>query len=68
MSKAPKAAPAPAVEGEEGPPKKKGKMKLIIGAVVLLVAIGAGLWFSGILPKMLGGKPKVVADTGARRS
>ena len=64
MSKAPKAAPAPAVEGEDAPPKKKGKMKLIIGAVVLLVAIGAGLWFSGILPKMLGSKPKVAADTG----
>ena len=57
-----KAAPA-AAEGEEGAPKKKGKMKLILGALVLLVAVGAGLWFSGILPQMLGGK-KAVAEKG----
>jgi flagellar FliL protein len=41
--------------GAEGAPKKGGKKKLILIAVpVLLLGIGAGLWFSGILPKMLG--------------
>jgi flagellar protein FliL len=53
MSKAP-AKPAP--EGaapEEG--KKKGKKKLVLlGAPVLLVVLLAGLWFSGILPGLLG--------------
>ncbi len=35
--------------------KKGGKKKLILIAVpVLLIAIGAGLWFTGILPGMLG--------------
>ena len=39
------------VKGE----KKGGKKKLVIIAVpVLLIAIGAGLWFTGILPGMLG--------------
>ncbi|WP_165982393.1 flagellar basal body-associated FliL family protein [Dankookia rubra] len=34
---------------------KGGKRKLLLLAVpVMLAAIGAGLWFSGILPKMLG--------------
>ena len=38
-----------------GGAKKGGKKKLILLAVpVLLVGIGAGLWFSGILPNMLG--------------
>ena len=42
-------------EGEDDAPKKSGKGKLILIAVpVLLIAIGAGLWFSGILPKLLG--------------
>ena len=54
---------APAAEGEESTPKKKGKMKLILGAVVLLVAICTALWFSGVLPKILGGK-KGTGDKG----
>jgi flagellar FliL protein len=46
-----------AAEGEA--PKKGGKKKLILLAVpVLLIAIGAGLWFSGILPKLLGMGPQ----------
>ncbi len=56
-----KKAPTPAAEGEEAP-AKRGKMKLIIGALVVLMAVGAGLWFSGILPKMMGAKPKPVAE------
>jgi flagellar protein FliL len=38
-----------------GPKQAGGKRKLIaLGAPVLLVVIGAGLWFTGILPKLLG--------------
>jgi flagellar protein FliL len=39
----------------EEPKKKAGKGKLILIAVpVLLIALGAGLWFSGVLPHLLG--------------
>src|SRR5882757_8496238 len=45
-------------EAEDAPAAKKsgGKKKLILLAapVVLLVGGGAGLWFSGILPGLLG--------------
>jgi len=47
---------APAAEGEN-PPKKKGKL-LLIAIPVLLIGVGAGLWFSGIIPSLLGTKPK----------
>src|SRR5665213_1721314 len=48
----------PAAEtAEPAPAKKRGKKKLIlIAAPVLLIGIGAGLWFSGVLPKLLGMK------------
>jgi flagellar FliL protein len=54
--------------GEEVKPKG-GKKKLILLAVpVLLLAIGAGLWFSGILPGLIGGKKKPVeAAAGAEK-
>lgn len=40
---------------EEKPAKKAGKGKLILIAVpVVLLLAGAGLWFTGILPHMLG--------------
>jgi flagellar FliL protein len=45
-----------AADGEK-PPRKKGKL-VLIAIPVLLVAIGAGGWFSGIIPGLLGGKPK----------
>lgn len=53
------AAPAKSepAEGEdaEGAPKKKGKGKLLLLALpILLLGAGAGLWFSGVLPGMLG--------------
>ena len=49
MAKAPpkkedKQAEAPA-EGEDQPPKKKGKLPLVLGLVVLLAAGGGGAWF-----------------------
>lgn len=49
------AAP-PAEEGApDGAAKKGGKKRLILLAVpVVLAAVGAGLWFGGILPPLLG--------------
>ena len=45
----------PPAEGEDAEKKSGGKKKLILIAVpVLLIAVGAGLWFTGILPNMLG--------------
>ena len=41
-------------------PKKKGK-KLLLAVPVLLVAAGAGGWFSGVIPKMLGHNSKTAA-------
>ena len=46
-------------EAEEAAPAKKGgKKKLLLAVPVVLVAIGAGLWFSGVLPGLLGMKGK----------
>ena len=42
-------------------PKKGGKKKLIlIAAPLLIIALGGGLWFTGILPNLLGMKKPVV--------
>ena len=43
-------------EAAEGGQAKGGKRKLLLLAAVpvVLAAIGAGLWFSGLLPKLLG--------------
>ena len=54
-------------EGKKGGGRKK---LLLLAAPVLLVAIGAGLWFGGILPPLLGmGEPPASAqnrETGPR--
>ena len=56
MSSKPDKSDPPAEDGAE-PPKKGGKKKLILIAVpVLLGGIGAALWFTGILPNLLGMK------------
>jgi flagellar FliL protein len=49
-------SPPPATDAtEEKPAKKAGKGKLILIAVpVVLLLVGAGLWFTGILPHLLG--------------
>ncbi len=52
------AATAVMVPGDAAPAKgakKGGKKKLVILALpILLIAVGAGLWFTGILPGLLG--------------
>jgi flagellar FliL protein len=51
---------------QEAPEVKKGggrKKLLLLALPVLLVAIGAGLWFGGILPPLLGmGAPAATAE------
>jgi flagellar FliL protein len=64
MSAVPKTA-APEPEGEAAPPKKGGKKLLLLAIPVVLIAIGAGLWFSGILPGLLAHKAKPVAAAAA---
>jgi flagellar protein FliL len=57
------------MEAAEGKPAKgggRGKLLLLAGAPLLLAAVGAGLWFSGVLPGMLGmNKPAEVAGVAA---
>jgi len=69
MSAPPPETPSAPAEGEEAAGKKSGgKMKLILMAVpVLLIAVGAGLWFTGILPNLLGmGKHDEAAQEAAK--
>lgn len=62
------AAPVTDVSADDLAPKKAGRKKLILLAVpLLLVAVGAGLWFGGILPPLLGmGHAEVKADQNAK--
>ena len=52
---------------EGKPPKKKGKL-LLIAVPVLLIAIGAGGWFSGLIPSMLGSKPSPGKSSGKQET
>ena len=52
---------ASAVDDGEKPAKKKGKL-LLIAIPVLLLGVGAGGWFSGIIPSLIGGKHKAAVD------
>ncbi len=63
------AAKTDAAAGAEAPPVKGGgkkKLLLILLPVLLLVGGGAGLWFTGILPGLLGmGAPPVTEEAAA---
>ncbi|MGK7862229.1 flagellar basal body-associated FliL family protein [Falsiroseomonas sp. E2-1-a4] len=62
------AAKTDAAAGGEAPPAKGGskKLLLILLPVLLLVGGGAGLWFTGILPGLLGmGAPPVTEEAAA---
>ncbi len=61
------AAAAPGEDAAAAPAKKGGKKKLIVLAalVLLLAGAGAGLWFGGILPPLLGMGPKPTHADGA---
>jgi flagellar FliL protein len=63
MSSAAKAAPAEA--GAAAP--KKSKLVLTLAVVGVLAAVLAGLWFGGILPRLLGLGAKPVAAKVALR-
>jgi flagellar FliL protein len=53
---------------EEAPPAKTGgKKKLLLAVPVVLVAVGAGLWFSGVLPGLLGMKGRAGAEQSAAK-
>ena len=43
-------------------PKKGGKKKLIVIALGVLLALGAGGWFSGVIPSLLHGRGKETAE------
>ncbi|MBU6499652.1 MAG: flagellar basal body-associated FliL family protein [Rhodospirillales bacterium] len=67
VGKAAKPAPAPPAEPGAAPPAGKGgRRKLILLAIpAVLAALGAGLWFTGILPPLLGMGPKKAATHAA---
>ena len=50
-----------ATEGKGGGGRKK---LILVAAPVLLAGVGAGLWFAGILPPLLGMGPAPAAATG----
>ncbi|MBZ0133158.1 MAG: flagellar basal body-associated FliL family protein [Rhodocyclaceae bacterium] len=58
--------PEPEAEGEEQPPKKKGKLPLIIGLVVLIAAVGGGAWFFMLRDKSHDAEPQQVRAQPAK--
>ena len=55
MSAAPPSTTDPAAGADSAPAKAGGKRKLILlGVPILIVGLLAGLWFAGILPRLLG--------------
>ena len=68
MSSKPDSHAAAPPEGADSTPGKGGKKKLIMIAVpVLLIGMGAGLWFTGILPGLLGMKADEHREAGANK-
>jgi len=58
--------PAAEADADGGAGKAGGKKKLILIAVPLLIGVvGAGLWFSGAIPKLLGKGEHATADAHA---
>ena len=58
--------PAPDSTPDEPPAKTRSWRRLLLLAVpLLLAALFAGLWFSGVLPNLLGLRPKAKADAVA---
>jgi flagellar protein FliL len=49
---------AEADEAEHKGKKKRGKLVLIAAVPLVLALIGAGLWFTGVLPRLLGHAPE----------
>lgn len=64
------AKPDPKPTGDDPPPAKSGKRKklLLLAPVVLLLVGGAALWFTGILPKMLGMNHEEHAEEAAKHA
>jgi flagellar FliL protein len=61
-SSKPTEADGAAADGDAPAKKGAGKKLVLLAAPVLLAAIGAGLWFSGVLPGLLG----MAAEPGER--
>ena len=58
---------AAAIDDEAAPSKKGGKRKLLMILLpVALLAGGAGLWFTGVLPAVLGAKHEAEPKEAAR--
>jgi len=51
----------PELEAAAPKPKSMKKLILLLAPVVVLLGAGAGLWFSGIVPKMMHGKKATIA-------
>lgn len=57
-----------AAAGEGPAPAKRGARKLVLlAAPVVLLGLGAGLWFGGILPPLLGGASEAATAEAAER-
>ena len=56
MSKPPPPSPTPDGAAEAPPKSGKKKLILLVASVLLLLGAAAGLWFTGILPNLLGMK------------